>query len=256
MTETFKVGDVVELNNTRRERGTVDHIYTSAASGRTMHVVKLDDGGKSYLSDVEGMTRVLTTFEHGARVVHTSTGDAVSVVRGGPFLERYDGSSWYVVENADGSHETSAARYLSAAPEPEPAPIKVGDRVRILEASHAEFHHGRTAMVTRTDGTWRSDALGVHPYVVRLDSGGTLHVKRVERLEDEPANVFVHNGVTYDLDATYRDKDGDRWQFGGGLVHADGAPIGSMNGVGYQLQNVSLIHAANRYGPLTRFTDR
>jgi hypothetical protein len=70
------------------------------------------------------------------------------------------------------------------------------------------------------------------------------------RVED--SNIYVHGGVTYDLSATYRDKDGDRWNLrrnpeSTDEVQAQMRPLDEDEWGHYTLRTLVTM-----YGPLTR----
>ncbi|OKI19282.1 phiSA1p31-related protein [Streptomyces sp. CB03911] len=256
MVETFKVGDKVE--SVTFGKGTValgpfQGVFSLSATRYAVELTEGESAGRIAMMDEHTLKAVPTTFEIGARVVHQHTGDAVSTVAAGPFREHHSSRVWYVLENLDGSHQASDPKYLSAAPEPAPDVVSVGDRVRILEARFAESVIGKLGTVTRVDCTFRQLAGDLHPFEVKVDGGGTPYVKRVERITDEPARTFVYDGVTYDLDATYEDEDGDLWRWHTDPVHEDGSPRAGMNGNAPRHNSLRTVVA--NYGPLTKITE-
>ncbi|MFE1089568.1 phiSA1p31-related protein [Streptomyces albidoflavus] len=104
-------------------------------------------------------------------------------------------------------------------PEPNMA-VKVGDRVRILEAPGAERFHGRVGTVL--------SVLGPHPtdlctYSVTVEGCGTLIWATKVEHATEPATYTV-DGTAYDLSAEYRDAAEDVWFFTGER-NEDGVPL-------------------------------
>ncbi|MFB7671314.1 phiSA1p31-related protein [Kitasatospora purpeofusca] len=246
--QTFKIGETV----THEEMGPV--VIRSAPFawiyGReSRYVVEVTEGSRAGKHVAIIASRLsAAAFEHGAAVL--VAGERCTVA-GGPFVDKFaPARPWYVVENADGSHETSAAHLLTLASVDEP--IEVGDRVRVLEAKYAESEHGKLGRVVRTDGTWTPRDGGLHPYQVELDEGSTIEVRRVERVADEPASTFTHDGVTYDLTASYRDRDNDLWSFTGS-TNAYGRPLVSM--FADRSGGRSIGSVVEAYGPLTKVTD-
>ncbi|MFD8315920.1 phiSA1p31-related protein [Kitasatospora purpeofusca] len=249
MTEqTFKVGEIV----THEEMGPVvirSEPFAWIYGRESRYVVEVSEGSRAGKHVAVISSRLsAATFERGATVL--VDGERCTV-KAGPFVDKFaPARPWYVVENADGSHETSAASFLTLASVDEP--ITVGDRVRVLEAKHAEEEHGKLGRVIRTDGTWTPIGGGLHPYRVELDDGGTIEVRRVERVADEPASTFTHDGVTYDLTASYRDRDNDMWSFTGS-TNVHGRPLVSM--FADRSGGRSLGSVVEAYGPLTKVTD-
>ncbi|MFE5159117.1 hypothetical protein ACFRNT_11395 [Streptomyces sp. NPDC056697] len=102
-------------------------------------------------------------------------------------------------------------------------PIKVGDRVRVVYAKHAEEDHGKMGTVTSTAGTWTPRGDRLHRYDVRLDSGSEIHAADVEKVVDD---TYVYDGVTRARLA----------------VHVEGP----------HAESLTLSQVVNAYGPLTR----
>ncbi|MFI8084336.1 phiSA1p31-related protein [Kitasatospora sp. NPDC086009] len=246
--QTFKLGDKV-AHRTFGQGVVRFGPYAPALSDEaTRFLVELESHpGRHGTFDAGDLTAV-PTYKHGDRVL--AYGESCTV-EAGPFVDKYDPDRpWYVVKNADGSHETSSESRLKPAPADEP--IKVGDRVRVLEAKHAEEFHGTTGRVIRTDGTWTPRDGELHPYRVELDNGGIINARRVERITDDaPAgSIFVYNSVTYDLTAEYRDQDGDVWRL---TRDADGIPLATMGDIRFACR--ALHGVIDEHGPLTKITD-
>ncbi|MFI6444690.1 phiSA1p31-related protein [Kitasatospora sp. NPDC050543] len=239
--QTFAAGDKVEWGS-RDLRYVIDAGPFKGHRG-PYFIVHAEGAERQYTANAADLT-VLPAFEIGARVVHD--GEPCTVTAG-PFVDKYDPArSWYVVENADGSHETSSVNYLTAAPADEP--IKADDRVRVLEdhPSGSQLSAGDVVTVTAV-----YHAGTAHEYygTARADGGWYVKASEVERADD--SNTFTHDGVTYDLDAEYCDGDGDHWQFSADTLHSDGTPLMGMNGM-TAWSHSSLQYVLTSYGPLRK----
>ncbi|MFD6363481.1 phiSA1p31-related protein, partial [Streptomyces roseolus] len=222
--------------------------YTNSY-GSSRFLARREDG-REVAVDPASMTP-LPKFAVGDMVEYMYGGSGKLVA--GPFKSRYHEEDIWVVEQADGTHMIPTANALmKVEPEPEPEParnIRVGDRVRIVRATHAEECHGRCGVVESTTETFRQWDGDLHRYSVRLDDDDTVYVAEVELLDDT-ADTYTHDGVTYDLSARYRDRDGDVWHFKrfGDDVRAGirRDPLSADDG--------DPIEVAHSYGPLTRDT--
>ncbi|CAM5409537.1 putative protein OS=Streptomyces microflavus OX=1919 GN=Smic_80850 PE=4 SV=1 [Streptomyces microflavus] len=65
------------------------------------------------------------------------------------------------------------------------------------------------------------------------------------------AETFEYDGVTYDLNAKYRDRDGDVWSFTGKL---SGSGVPRVTHTGYADNYDTIAEIADNYGPLTKVT--
>jgi hypothetical protein len=177
----------------------------------------------------------------------------------GPFKSGYHGENIWVVEKPDGTHMTPTENSLTKV-SPVADEIRVGDRVRILHATYAGRTHGMTGTVTSSAEVFRQDVRDHHPYCVRLDAGGSVYVRDLEKIDD-PSTTYTHAGVTYDLTARYRDRDGDTFELSTEQRstdatedgNADGTPLGRYSDSRYWAW--SLAEVARCYGPLTRIDD-
>jgi hypothetical protein len=245
VTETFEVGQKV----THAARGDVEVTYGPYDSPfGTRYLVRTGSGHETHASsDVLSAIPEPPAFAIGDKVTTTLYGAGTLVA--GPYAGRYSDARW-VVEVMDGKHVFPASEALTKVVQPEPEPIKVGDRVRIIRAKWAEEHHGAVGTVTSTSGTWREGRGDKHPYVVRIDdTGGTLNVAELERVEDE--STVTHEGVTYDLSAQYRDRDGDVWR----LKRIDDVVRARMGRDGdgpVTDDSNTLATVVSHWGPLTR----
>ncbi|MFF1684473.1 MULTISPECIES: phiSA1p31-related protein [unclassified Streptomyces] len=244
MMETFKVGDKAE----QTAHGKVEITYGpfTGSFGQRRYLVRIEDG-REYAVATNTLSAIPEPpkFAVGDKVKADNIGLKGSLVAG-PFMNRWDDEPFWVVEHPDGKHTTPREHILTKANEAEP--IKVGDRVRVLRATFAEDDHGQAGTITSTSETWRERRGDTHPYSVKLDrTGGEIYVAEVERIDDP--NTYAHGGVTYDLSARYRDRDGDEWKFAriDGEVHGDFGEGACPTAEGRTLRNVVAM-----YGPLTR----
>ncbi|MET9959294.1 phiSA1p31-related protein [Streptomyces sp. NPDC006326] len=246
MTEPLKIGERVRVLDSFD--GEVTYGPFKSSFGRyTMYVVK--DGSGVERSQTDSDLKPLPKFAIGDEVRNPLVGIRGSIVAG-PFIATGDGEPYWIVEQPDGRHSTPREDGLTRVEAPaEPREVKVGDRVRVVRATYASLSHGRTGEVTDVGLDWRSHRGDPHPFRVKLDDGDTLYVAEVELLDEVAANTYTHDGVTYDLDAEYRDKDGDTWRF----VAVQGVPRGGMNGRrDIDEYSDSLMSVVGYYGPLTK----
>ncbi|MFJ9694913.1 phiSA1p31-related protein [Kitasatospora sp. NPDC101183] len=253
MTQEFKVGDKVThriFGDGEVRLGPYSSVFAGTDPGYTVEITTGSLAGRVGHCRAADLT-LRPDFEHGATVL--VDGERCTVTAG-PFRDRYEADRpWYVVENPDGSHETSAARHMTLAPTVDTS-VKVGDRVRVLEAMHAEEQHGKLGRITDTDAAWTPHNGEVHPYRVALDGGGFILARRVERVGDAP-ETYTYRGVVYDLTAAYRDQDGDVWRLSVDERHPNGSPLAALRVSGFHPHGSSLAGVVNQYGPLTRVTD-
>ncbi|MFD7776631.1 phiSA1p31-related protein [Streptomyces sp. NPDC059753] len=251
MTETFKAGDKVKHST----HGKVEVTYGpfTGTFGLRRYLVRVG-ADREYAVSTDTLTAIPEPpkFAVGDKV----TSDRLRIdgtIHAGPFTNTYDGERFWVIEHADGKHSGPREDVLTKVVEPQP--IKVGDRVRVLRATHAESDHGRTGTVTSTSQSWRANKDDRHPYLVRLDrTGGEIYVAEVERVEGSDPNTYTYDGVTYDLTARYLDRDGDYWTF----KDVSGTVRGHCSGANRDVSGLigaysdTLEEAADNYGPLTR----
>lgn len=163
----------------------------------------------------------------------------------GPFKSGYHDQAIWVVEKADGTHMTPTQNSLTKV-EPADA-IKVGDRVRVLK-DNANCADVKAGDVFTVAGLETHLSPGVRTTEVPGRAGGWFFsMTAVEKVTEPAANTYTHDGMTYDLDAQYRDKDGDVWFFDG-QTHRDGSPVIACDGCGFD----SIDEAVCYYGPLTK----
>ncbi|MFE3144771.1 phiSA1p31-related protein [Streptomyces scopuliridis] len=240
--QTFKVGDRVTVD--RRGDGVVTYGPVEGPYGGQRIVVKLD-GGVETAVNTSNVT-VIPTFAIGDKAKMYGESNPVEII-GGPFTNRYH--TWFAVRAEVG--ETMASESDLTAP-PTPAPIAVGDRVRVTEddpySRTGEFV-GQRGTVRRLNGSSRL------PYHVEFDAGqGAPHtrwnVTSVEKITDESADTYRYEGITYDLTAQYTDRDGDAWRF----ARVDGVVRGDWSGARNSItsEDSTLSYVVTRYGPMTK----
>ncbi|MFD7646387.1 phiSA1p31-related protein [Streptomyces albidoflavus] len=241
----FKVGDKVTALGRAGEI-----VYGPAETNfgcPTAYGVTIDGSDWIFL---ESALVIRAKFDIGDQVVWSNE-DGVHTVVAGPF-RGYAGEQFYVVEDADGEHDTADAESLTlalAGPEPTTG-IQVGDRVRVLRAKWVEEQHGKVGTVLSVTETFRDRENDLHPYDIELDDGGTIYAAEVEPV---PTTV-TYDGVEYSLTAEYRDNEGDFWKLvegqteegGNARLHYRGKFSGS-----YAAGTDALSYVVNTYGPLT-----
>lgn len=207
MTETFEVGQKVKHST----YGDVEVTY-GPFRGRftpTAYLVRRADGREG-VAAVGSLSVIPETpkFALGDKVRAGFTSEYTATIIAGPFTSRHGDGAFFIVEDEDGKHGFPTEATLTKVVEPEP--VKVGDRVRVVKddlmSRPGEFI-GKVGNVLEVGNRIRPE-LTVR---VKLDSGHIWWVAEVERVEDE--NTYIHDGVTYDLTARYRDVDGDEWRF-------------------------------------------
>jgi hypothetical protein len=248
----FEVGQTVR----HEVRGEVDVTYGPFVGlyGDGRYIVRQGDG-REVMVNISALSAIPEPpkFAIGDKV--TSDGslrDTVGILVAGPFVSPLLGDRFWVADVDDRHHTPIEAGLRKVV---DPAPIKVGDRVRVTDddGGGANRFNGRIGTVTTLHGEGSS-----LPYLVEFGNGrgfhgelnGTWNCRSVERVEDE--TTYTHDGVTYDLTARYRDRDDDYWTFKNveGTVRGNCASTNVATDVynGHE----SLESAVRRYGPLTR----
>lgn len=177
------------------------------------------------------------TFKVGDRATHRTYGDLELTY--GPFC-----SPFYPVAYL-GRTESGVERIVRAD-SLEPAPkFSVGDTV--------EYTIGAPVRGTLVAGPFRSDHHDEPIWVVEKSNGSHMMPTQnaLRKVDESAADTYEHGGVTYDLTAEYRDRDGDRWKFSADSPGDDGTPVGTMNGSGSD-PSYTLGYAARDYGPLRK----
>jgi hypothetical protein len=247
VTETFEVGQKVRHDAHGDAEVTYGPFHDTF--GRTRYVVRLASGTETPL--VVGTLSAIPeppAFAIGDKVV-TAAGIR-GVVDAGPFKTRYaSGGVFWVVADEAGTHVTPFESSLTKVVE---QPIKVGDRVRVTDddGGGRNRFNGLIGTVKELRGEGHS-----LPYLVEFGDGrghhgalnGRWHCGAVERVTDE--DTHAHNGVTYDLSAKYRDRDGDVWRF---QRMSDGAVHGRWTAGPIEVHHSTLAEVADECGPLTR----
>ncbi|WP_328742940.1 phiSA1p31-related protein [Streptomyces caniferus] len=206
------------------------------------YVVKGEDG-KEHPAAASGLEPI-PAFAVGdtVRYAYGSGGKLVA----GPFKSEHHDELIWVVEKPNGTHMTPTQNSLTKVEVPDP--IKVGDRVRVLE-DDPDIKPGQFVGLTGTIYNVDEDDL---PYGVRFDGeqgapSRTWYVTKVEKVTAPAADTFTHDGVTYELGADYRDNEGDVWKFTGKTAE-DGTPEFVCHASGY----TTVADAVYSYGPLTK----
>jgi hypothetical protein len=213
-TKTFNIGDKVDTAGSGR--GVVAFgPYVPLYAGAQRYAVEFADGrhaGKVGIFNASTLTAV-PAFAIGDKVRHAHTGDAVSTIVGGPFKYRFDDHTWWVLEDADGAHESSAENLLTLAPADEP--IKVGDRVRVVEDDPIN-EPGKFVGLVGEVLCVRDSSRARLPYLVKFgdghhgDTDGKWYCLKVERV-DEAAPALKVGGQAR---VTIRRPDGAELEIG------------------------------------------
>jgi hypothetical protein len=237
----FEVGQKV----THNIRGSVEIAYGPYTNtfGSVCYVMRLE-GGREVSVQADTLSAIPEPPKFAVGDVVTSDGSLrgkEGVLVAGPFVSPVDADHFWVAD-VDGQHYTPKEAVLRQV---EPAPIKVGDRVRVVkddpEIRTGEFV-GRVGAVVDTGNHLRDDL----NFRIKFPSGAYWWCAEVERVEDE--NTYTHNGVTYDLTARYRDKDGDTLR----IKLVDGVARVAWFGEEPYTDSNDLPYAVRNYGPLTR----
>jgi hypothetical protein len=240
--QTFKVGDKVEHNGRRKGVLTYGPFQSVSLSGEAF-LLKEEDGRERTVR--ASFLTALPSFAVGDKIEHRTFG--AGAIAFGPF-KHSNGPDHYLIVDEDGTHALSGPDALTVAQTSEP--VKVGDKVRVLR-DNAEFARVSAGdvftVVELTGGRIAVDA------PLRTDGGNRWYFDP-ESLEkvDQSATTHVYNGITYDLTATYRDRDGDHWKLrrdpaNSTRVQAQMPPILESGWSGYDLAT-----AVRTYGPLRK----
>lgn len=174
------------------------------------------------------------TFEVGQKV-RTDDGEDGEITYG-PFSSTYGTYTGYVVRT-DAGERLQRAHDLVAIPEP-PA-FAVGDKVRTAS--------GLVGVVD--GGPFRARHTSGAVFWAVADEDG-MHVTPFEtaltKVVDE--TTYTHAGVTYDLTATYNDRDREPWTF----KRFGDEVRGGCNGFDPSSFSEPLAGVVDMYGPLTR----
>ncbi|GAB1326935.1 hypothetical protein [Streptomyces sennicomposti] len=195
MSDVFEIGQKVK----HASRGDVEVTYGPYDSPYgTRYLVRLETGKETHASAVT-LSAIPETpkFAVGDKAKGAYSGTVYTIVAG-PFDD--NGHVWYVTREPNGAVGHNSAADLEVV---EPAPIKVGDRVRVVkdgpDERTGEFV-GKVGKLIRDDGFSTS-------YLVEFGDGSGRHgdpengrwwVAEVERVTDESADTYEHAGVTYD----------------------------------------------------------
>lgn len=253
MTETFEIGQKVR----HAVRGEANVAYGPFVNpfGQTRYILRLESGREYYSSpsDISAIPEP-PKFAVGDVVTLATRSGSRATVEYGPF----DDGDIYVVKLVDEPTDADSPRTFTAmahvmAKVTEPEPIKVGDRVRVTDDDGG----GRYRFNERVGTVKELNGGNLLPYLVEFGDGrgrhgdlnGRWNCRAVERVTDE--NTHVHDGVMYDLDATYSDRDNEPWTF-----KRFGDEIrGGCNGYPPSRVSESLENVVTLYGPLTRIAN-
>lgn len=203
---TFKVGDKVRYGF--EGTGVLTYGPYQALMQDDAFLMRRDSDGRERIMSSASLT-ALPTFAVGDMA---KVGDTLGEIVAGPFTGVYsDSNPVYVLKQANGRHlfpNESTLRKVEATP------ATTGDRVRVLvddvRSRTGEFV-GKIGTVTRVN------AGGTLPYRLSFDASEATPytswwVAKVEKVTSEPC-AHSYEGVSYELGARYRDKDGDTWRF-------------------------------------------
>ncbi|MGW2950750.1 phiSA1p31-related protein [Streptomyces eurythermus] len=182
--------------------------------------------------------------------VETFSGKTGEVVYG-PAWSTFGSYTGYVVK-VDGEDVWYKANELSAVPEL--PTFAVGDKVnhRTFGAGEIAFgpfehHNGPAHYLIK-------DEVGKHALVQAdaMEAATTPEFIKVgDRVRVTDEDTYEYDGVTYDLSAKYRDKDGDRLK----IKLVNGVARVGWFGEEPNSSSYGLAYAIRQYGPLTRVHD-
>jgi ribosomal protein L21E len=250
VTETFEVGQKVTIHGDVEAEITYGP-FRSTYGTYTGYVVRIGETERLQRAGDLSAVPVIPKFSVGDVVNLTTRPGAKATVEYGPFDDR----DVYVVKLIDEPADDNPRTFTALASVMKPLePAKVGDRVRVVRDSdgyRSGQFVGRVGVLERVD-EYSTDL----PNLVRFGDGKGLHgddngrwwCAQVERVADDE-NTYTYDGITYDLTAKYRDKDGDVWEFG--ARRENGEPRVYCSASGYD----DLETVLDAYGPLTRITD-
>lgn len=242
-TQTFKAGDKVTHGDSGRSAEVKFGPFASSF-GADRYMVQFD--GSDYLMQVIGSNLTLRpAFQVGDKV---TVEGADTTIAAGPFVDD-DGSVTYVAKSDYGDHELYSADVIK--PVPAVAPLKPGDKIRILKGDlqRANVSAGDvlTVQTVDYDGNITTNAprgLPDYWYFGRSHEGTGW--------ERVTTDTETYDGVTYDLSARYRDEDGDYWTF----KRIDGTVRGNCAGTNRAVEvseySEPLSSAVRNFGPLMR----
>jgi hypothetical protein len=169
-------------------------------------------------------------FKVGDKVEHQSWG--LGEIAFGPF-EHFMGPNRYLMRE-----EGSARHIFAEGDSMKPAAkFKVGDKVR------GEYSGG---VYTIKSGPYFNR--GNEWYVTETESGDVTSNSACDLSLVESADTYAYSGVTYDLSATYNDRDDEPWTF----KRFGDEVRGGCNGYAPSEVSEPLESVVGLYGPLTR----
>jgi hypothetical protein len=233
MTSTFKAGDKVE----HRTWGAGEIAFGPYLRDGSMdnYLMREASSGEHRFVEAEGLSPA-AKFKVGDKTRGVVSG-TLYIIEGGPY---FDSLEWYAVKYPNGTTKRLDANRMTLVESAEP---KVGDKVKVVAGEGISSYIGQVVTLTEVGASSRYGSYGF-----RGRYGGTCYAREVERVEEASADTYEYGGVTYDLSAKYRDRDGDVWEFarfGGEVVAAIGRkPVDKYDGDAFSV--------AAGYGPLTR----
>jgi hypothetical protein len=124
------------------------------------------------------------------------------------FLAEYGGKSYYVNTDTGAAYPVRTCDVSAYVPPAPPFPFKVGDRLRVKTGTNTVY-----TIMHIADGTMYLAYWSPIANETRNDSALVDSAEAWELVEAEPAPTYTHEGVVYDLNAAYRDCQGDVWRF-------------------------------------------
>jgi hypothetical protein len=147
----------------------------------------------------------------------------------GPFTRLTMAGEWCLVRRSDGTYSMHNSERLTAIPK-----FQVGDLVRTTY--NAEY--------TIAAGPFKTAAGSA--FMIRNEQGD--HHLHIAETLTKVENTYIYDGITYDLDARYRDFDGDEWA----LQMKDGQVMAGMAAYSDIDYTWTLGRLICKYGPLTK----
>ncbi|OSC76494.1 hypothetical protein B5180_01685 [Streptomyces sp. BF-3] len=248
----FKVGDWAIRNGREVE---VTYGPFISPSGFAWAVVRREDGREDTVR-VMDLSPVPVKFAVGDKIRHDNL---LAEIIGGPVVGAISGEEIVLFKYLEGflAGKGMSSKVSKVEPVTKSALVPVGTRVRIDRATYGEYVHGMIGVVTSNAETFRSHEGDLHPYRVELGGEeGDVYAAEVTPV-DQPADGFEYEGAFYERRSTYRDKDGDFWEFArpdeatdetSEMRHVD--PRGEHGDFRYD--DESLLSVLMAYGPLTK----
>ncbi|MGW6638498.1 phiSA1p31-related protein [Streptomyces cyaneofuscatus] len=241
MTE-FKVGDKAIRHGSEVE---ITYGPFTSPLGFIWYVVGVG-GGKEDTARKGDLSAIPHVFAVGDKVRYEGV---LAEIIGGPVPGADSGEEIVLFKYLEGPNAGKGygRKAWKLEPVTEPALVPVGTRVRVDRATHAGGTHGRKGVIESNTETFREANDDLHRYYVRLVSGDSVFAAEVTPVDDEPADGFEYEGVTYKYGVPYTDCDGDTWTFER-PTRAGAAPKSDSSS--YRIGE-SLVYVVDNYRPLT-----